>query len=77
MRQVLAKLRDNFAAYGWIIRWHEPTPTWTADRGDQVLRRSDPIALRAALEVAKHTSYSTRAAEVSGNSTPRVERTPR
>lgn len=52
-REVLEELRAAWSAYGWIIRWHQPTSTWTARRGDMTLTRRDPIALRAALKAAR------------------------
>jgi hypothetical protein len=58
-REVLEDLRQAWSAYGWIIRWHQPTSTWTANRGDMTLKRTDPIALGAALAAAQPPRYGT------------------
>jgi hypothetical protein len=60
-REVLDELREVWSAQGWIIRWHQPTCTWIADRGDMTLKRSDPIALRAALKATRPPRYGTTA----------------
>lgn len=48
--ELLDRLRADWSPAEWTIGHHPATARWIACRGDTTLVRTDPIALRAALE---------------------------